>query len=364
MVTAFSQSVKPLEAYLSWCVFERDYSQDVRAERILVADSLYEADAFCLAERIRGWAAPTRYAEASLSAEEAIAIAERWELWGLGQKRAREAVKVYDVEASPLYYSVVYQPLERPKERRYGAYSVIVDRFDGHVWDSAEWNFYNWKKAQYASSRLPLVEEELAAFLDGFPPVVACRFRHIAEPGLSSTLRNEETGHKAYKDPPYSLDEVSRWSQRLGGYAAGYDPRGDAAFLTHCGDGLEQRFGFFSRRRVFENPMMSIAGSALAEFEAGECFEASVEKLSAPLFELDAFEVRANRTDMNLSELAFRLSIVGAPVVGRSSEFLYGFNDQNVPFRYSLAAREIDSFFLEAEPVDRYSLSETPRWVV
>lgn len=129
-------------------------------------------------------------------------------------------------------------------------------------------------------------------------------------------------------------------------------------------DGLEQRFGFFSRRRVFEVPTMSIASSAVAGFEAGECFGVSVEKLSSPsLFELDAFEVRSSQPSMNLSELALRLSIVGAPVVGRSARFLYGINDQNLPFRYCLAAREIDRFFGRAEPVDRYSLTETPEWV-
>jgi hypothetical protein len=270
--------------------------------------------------------------------------------------------------ASPLYYSVGFsRPLREGEERRYGAYTVNVDRFDGHVWDSAEWDFYNWKKAKYAALRLPLVEEELAAFLDGFPPVVACRFRHIAEPGLSTVLRHPETGKKFYNGPPFSAEQVTKRSRQLAGYAA-MSPTDQPANLFGSDrreDGLEQRFGFFSRRRLFEDPKMSIAGSALAEFEAGECFGASVEKLSSPsLFELDAFEVRSNQPSMNLSELALRLSIVGAPVVGRSSEFLYGMNDQNVRFRYSLAAREIDRFFLEPESIDRYSLSETPQWVV
>jgi hypothetical protein len=366
MVTVSSQSVKGTRDYLSWCVFERNHPPEAEAEHVLVADLLYEADAFCLAERIRGWAAPARYIGASLGLEEAVAIAERWELWGLGQKRSDEALKVYYVSASPLYFSVfLSRPLREGEERRYGAYTVTVDRFDGHVWDSAEWDFYNWKKAKYAACRLPLAEEELSAFFGGFPPVVACRFRHIAEPGLSSVLRHPETGEKFYNGPPFSADAVFRSSRKLGGYAADSDPYGGfTKDQDPRGDGLEQRFGFFSRRRVFENPLMAVAASALAEFEAGECSDASVEKLSAPLFELDAFEVRANRADMNVSELAFRLSIVGAPVVGRSSEFLYGMNDQNVPFRYSLAAREIDRFFLEPESIDRYSLSETPQWVV
>jgi hypothetical protein len=366
-VTVSSPSARLRTSHFMWCVFERNHPPETEAKHVLVADLLNEEDAFCLAERIRGWAAPARYVEASLGVEEAVALAERWVSLGFGVFGAVEDVSVHYDEASPMYFSVFYSTSEtREGERRYGGPSVTVDRFDGHVWDSAEWDLYNWKKAKYAALRLPLVEEELAAFLDGFSPVVACRFRHIAEPGLSSILRDPERGTKFYKGPPFSAQQVMSWSKQL----AGYSEIGLAVQPDHLSDhyrrrdGLEQRFGFFSRRRVFENPMMSITGSALAEFEAGECFDASVEKLSAPLFELDAFEVRINRTDMNLSELALRLSIAGAPVVGRSSEFLYGMNDQNVPFRYSLAAREIDRFFLEAEPIDRYSLSETPQWVV